>query len=127
MVLAVALLASLVTLPYSVRWYNVQELSKAVRHAPALKPVVAYDHYARTHVAPTVGSAKRTSPPERNGSEHNGPHSGPYAGWAHRTTSWLGHDDLGRSLLYRLLPGFLVSLLIGLAAATMAVVRRRRA
>jgi ABC-type dipeptide/oligopeptide/nickel transport system permease subunit len=36
-------------------------------------------------------------------------------------SSWLGHDDLGRSLLFRVLPGFLVSLGIGLAAAGMAV------
>jgi len=35
--------------------------------------------------------------------------------------SWLGHDDLGRSLLFRLLPGLLVSLTIGLTAAAMAV------
>ena len=121
-VLALALLVSLVTLPYSVRWYNIQELSAAVRHAPSLEPVVPHDHYARPRPLPTVGSAVRISPSQRDGSEHNGPHSGPYAGWAYRTTSWLGHDDLGRSLLYRLLPGFLVSLLIGLAAAMMAVV-----
>lgn len=36
--------------------------------------------------------------------------------------SWFGHDDLGRSLFYRVLPGFLVSLSIGLAAAGVAVV-----
>lgn len=35
--------------------------------------------------------------------------------------SWLGYDDLGRSLLFRLLPGLLVSLTIGLTAAAMAV------
>jgi ABC-type dipeptide/oligopeptide/nickel transport system permease subunit len=36
-------------------------------------------------------------------------------------SSWFGHDDLGRSLLFRVLPGFLVSFGIGLAAAMMAV------
>jgi ABC-type dipeptide/oligopeptide/nickel transport system permease subunit len=34
----------------------------------------------------------------------------------------MGHDDLGRSLFYRVWPGLLVSLSIGLAAAAMAVV-----
>jgi ABC-type dipeptide/oligopeptide/nickel transport system permease subunit len=40
----------------------------------------------------------------------------------YQASSWLGHDDLGRSLLFRLLPGFLISLAIGLGAAVMAVV-----
>lgn len=35
--------------------------------------------------------------------------------------AWLGYDDLGRSLLFRILPGLLVSLTIGLTAAAMAV------
>ena len=104
-VLAVALLASLVTLPYSVRWYNVQELDRAVRHGPSVTPVVPVAHYADR---PRPAS-ETASPP-------------PLTAMAHRATSWLGHDDLGRSLLYRLLPGFLVSLSIGLAAAVMAVV-----
>ncbi|MBU0718731.1 MAG: hypothetical protein KJ749_10820, partial [Planctomycetes bacterium] len=41
---------------------------------------------------------------------------------ANRATSWFGHDDLGRSLFYRLWPGFLVSLGIGSAAALIAIV-----
>ena len=35
--------------------------------------------------------------------------------------AWLGYDDLGRSLLMRLLPGLLVSLAIGLSAAAISV------
>ena len=38
----------------------------------------------------------------------------------HRASSWLGHDDLGRSLLFRLVPGFLISLAIGLVSAAVA-------
>lgn len=35
--------------------------------------------------------------------------------------AWMGYDDLGRSLLFRILPALLVSLTIGLTAAAMAV------
>jgi ABC-type dipeptide/oligopeptide/nickel transport system permease subunit len=40
---------------------------------------------------------------------------------AYLASSWFGHDDLGRSLFYRVMPGFLVSLSVGLAAAAIAV------
>ena len=43
--LAVIIVTSLGTLPLSLRWYNVQELDTAVRHAPSLHPVVAYEQY----------------------------------------------------------------------------------
>ena len=92
--------ASAVTLPVSMRWYNVQELDTAVRHAPSFAPVVSIRQYAKT------------------------PHSERPSRWirfSHRTTSWLGHDDLGRSLVFRIMPGFLVSLGIGLSAAVMAI------
>ena len=96
-VLAGLLAASVGTLPLSRRWYNVQELDAAVRHPPSLRPIVSYDHY---ETDPRFPIAARI---------------------AHHALSWFGHDDLGRSLFYRVLPGFLVSLAIGLAAAVMAV------
>jgi len=96
-VLAGLLAASVGTLPLSRRWYNVQELGAAVRHPPSLRPIVSYEHY---ETGPRLPAAARI---------------------AHYAVSWFGHDDLGRSLFYRLLPGFLVSLAIGLAAAAMAV------
>ena len=94
--LGLIILLGAVTLPYSLRWYNIQEFDTAVRRPPSWSPVLPRDIYA--------------------------PDSAGFAAeLAHRTTSWLGHDDLGRSLLYRLLPGFLVSLGLGGAAATMAM------
>ncbi|MDO8629345.1 MAG: ABC transporter permease [Phycisphaerales bacterium] len=97
---ALLIVPSLVTLPLALRWYNVQELDTAVRHPPSRSPVVALDRYA---AAPDRGAVS------------------PWIRLAYRASSWLGHDDLGRSLLYRILPGFLISLAIGLAAAAMAV------
>lgn len=93
-VLLLLTVVSAVTLPLSRRWYNVQELDVAVRHAPALRPVVPFESYEKKRSAVEA---------------------------AHFATSWLGHDDLGRSLLFRLMPGYLLSLTIGLAAAGMAV------
>jgi ABC-type dipeptide/oligopeptide/nickel transport system permease subunit len=90
------LAASLSTLPWSLRWYNVQELDAAVRAAPSFRPVVPLARFE--------GEVPRAM-----------------ARAAHVATSWFGHDDLGRSLFYRLLPGFLLSLLVGLAAAGIAV------
>lgn len=91
-----SILASAATLPFSLAWYNVQEFDRAVRQPPSWAPTLPLEVYS-----PNAGGA--------------------LAPVAHRATSWLGHDDLGRSLLYRLLPGFLVSLGIGGAAATMAM------
>ena len=101
-----AVAVSAVSLPLSLRWYNVQELDAAVRHAPALRPVVPMAQFEIM----TASDASAAGPP------------GLLATVAHGASSWLGHDDLGRSLLFRLLPGFLVSLAIGLAAALVAVV-----
>ncbi len=100
-ILLLVTLTSIVSLPVSIRWYNVQELETAVRHEPSFSPVVALQQY-------TKNSSRNQS-------------SG-WIGLCHRTTSWLGHDDLGRSLVFRIMPGFLVSLGIGLAAAIMAIV-----
>ncbi|UCE59430.1 MAG: ABC transporter permease [Phycisphaerales bacterium] len=101
LVLVVLLILSVSTLPLSVEWYNVQELQAAVRHAPSIEPVIPLSQYtsaSETEVTDGIVAS------------------------AHGVSSWLGHDDLGRSLLYRLLPAFLVSLAVGLAAAMMAVV-----
>ena len=100
--LLLAMLAiTLGTLPLSLSWYNVQDLETAVRHRPAFSPVVPIDRFEPADTGNAGGSLARL---------------------AHGASSWCGHDDLGRSLLYRLLPGFLVSFGIGIAAAVTAVV-----
>lgn len=104
-VLALLTIGAVGTLPLSLRWYNAQELDLAVRHPPALSPVVPYERVADQSVTPTGGP---------RGLKHA-------ARFAYGTSSWFGHDDLGRSLFYRVLPGLLVSLGIGLAAALIAV------
>ncbi|MCO6439170.1 MAG: ABC transporter permease [Phycisphaerae bacterium] len=97
-----ALLAaiSLLTLPVTWSWHDVQALTSAIRHPPALSPAVDRETYLNA------------------GDGHQG--------WErdilYHTVSWLGHDDLGRSLLMRLMPAFLVSLGIGLGAAIMALI-----
>ncbi len=103
LVLGTLILTSLGTLPYAVCWHNVQELGEAVRHAPSLDPVVSYDHYS-ARGGPAAGGVL-----------------GAYAARAHRLSSSMGHDDLGRSLFYRVWPGLLVSLSVGLAAVVIAV------
>jgi ABC-type dipeptide/oligopeptide/nickel transport system permease subunit len=84
--------------PWSLRWYNLQELDTAVRHPPSATPIVPL-----TCLEPRAGKTSVLTD------------------LAHQASSWLGHDDLGRSLLFRLLPGLLLSLLIGLSAALMAL------
>ena len=103
--LAVLAGLGLAALPFSLRWYNVQELGDAVRHAPSITPVVPIDRYLAELDRADAGEMTHR-----------------LAGWAHRTSSLLGHDDLGRSLMFRLWPGLLVSLLIGGASALVAVV-----
>ena len=93
-------LCSLIALPVSLRWNNVQNLDTAVRHPPSLRAAAPLEQFERSAAAPASWWTRA----------------------AHSASSWLGHDDLGRSLLYRLLPAFLLSLLIGLSAAAMAVV-----
>lgn len=103
--LAVVTGTCIITLPLSVEWYNAQELSEAIRHKPSATPVVPYETYGPVSLGDEDGEADSM-----------------WGRLAYRTVSWLGHDDLGRSLLYRLMPGFLISLTVGLAAAAMAVV-----
>ena len=93
------ILLSLVMLPFSVRWHNAQELTRSVRHPPTWSPVQP-DSNQVADITPRDASSAL----------------------AHRAVSWFGHDDLGRSLFFRVLPGFLVSLAIGLAAALVAVI-----
>jgi oligopeptide transport system permease protein len=103
-VLGLFTLISLLTLPLSLRWYDVQQLEAAVRHGPARAPIVNLETYTRELKRASAGGVTQALAPI-----------------GHASSSWLGHDDLGRSLLYRLLPGFLVSIAIGLAAAAVAV------
>ena len=101
MLIAFGVVTSLATLPLTMVWHNVQTLDRAIRHPPSPAPVVAFSRYsAALKTEEGMGGFART---------------------VHRASSWMGHDDLGRSLLFRVLPGFLVSSLIGLAAALMAV------
>jgi len=103
-VLALGTALSLLTLPWASRWYNVQSLGEAVRHTPSASAVVPYDRYAQTlQQADTSVAVRRLAPT------------------AHGASGWLGYDDLGRSLLFRLLPAFLLSLLIGVASAGLAM------
>ncbi len=97
MLLAVLLATAVASLPFALRWYNVQELSSAVRHRPSATPVVPFASYEREATG-SRGAARA----------------------AYHLTSVMGHDDLGRSLFFRIAPALLVSLGIGLAAAVMA-------
>ncbi len=103
-VFASVLLIVLTTLPWTTRWYNIQSLDSAVRAAPMISPVVTFEAY---------GVAL-------NPSEVSGWPKLSRLMW--QTTSWMGHDDLGRSLFHRILPATLLSLIIGGCAAFIAVV-----
>ena len=105
LMLGVAVGIGTLSLPFSARWYNVQSLGDAVRHAPSTTAVVPDRTYLRELEAVAAGNAVQALAPT-----------------VLRVSGWLGYDDLGRSLLFRLLPGFLISLLIGLASAGLAVV-----
>ncbi len=91
---------ALLTLPYADAWYNVQDVEHGIRQPPAFQPRVGFALYGNS------------APPD-------------YPSWAtrfaFRAVSWMGHDNLGRSLFYRVMPALLISLSIGLAAALIAV------
>lgn len=91
-------------LPFSWSWFNVQDLEHAVRAEPTLSVIVPYEFYQRPLESNVLGSYVT--------------HLGPAA---HAATSWFGYDDVGRSLFFRVLLGWLVSLCIGLAAAVISV------
>jgi len=101
--LAATTMISVIALPVSLRLYNVQLPDRAVRQPPTFAP----------------RSTLRDVTREENAVSDSDPAVA--ARWEHRVFSWMGHDDLGRSLLFRLLAGFVVSLLVGLGAASMAV------
>ncbi len=103
-VFATVLLIALASLPWTTRWYNVQSLDSAVRAAPMTLPAVAFDAYGKA-----LNHGVRSDWPRLDR-------------FAWRATSWMGHDDLGRSLLCRILPATLLSLIIGGCAAFVAVV-----
>lgn len=95
---------SLAALPASTRWYNVQSLGPAIRHAPSTGPVID-----RAILLDGVfGEANRWNRTALR--------------FAYGVSSLFGHDNLGRSLLFRLLLAFPVSAAIGLAAAMIALV-----
>ncbi len=96
------MLGAIFSLPTSARWYNVQATDIAVRSQPSLDPVVPLERFFDTSGANAIPSRLDQI--------------------LYRMTSLFGHDDLGRSLTYRVLPGFLVSLCIGLGAALMATI-----
>ncbi len=113
------IIPAILALPFSRRWNNVQNLDTAVRHPPSLHPVTMLEHFERF-----PGTSNQSLPPLQGGIQ-GGPQPIRYPWWtrfAFSLSSLLGHDDLGRSLLYRLLPAFLLSMLIGLASAVMAVI-----
>ncbi len=90
--------------PFSASWYDVQDIAVAVRMPPSLGKTVDYELYQRDLAAHGLGQHF----------ERLGP-------LAHRMASWMGYDNLGRSVFYRSLFGWLVSLTIGLAAASISV------
>lgn len=91
---------ALITLPWTLTWYDVQPLN-LVREGPAFWPRSSEVFVTREFQNGASGGTllDRT------------------VGF---TSSWLGHDDLGRSLMFRILPALLISLGIGLMGAMMA-------
>jgi len=92
--------ASLLTLPLSWGWHDLQSLEH-VRLSPTLSNPVPYDEIA-------------SEPLKNSRFESWTPHF-------HKLGGLMGFDSLGRSLLYRCLLGGAVSLAIGFAAATISV------
>jgi len=97
-------IAAVACLPFSWSWFNVQDLHHAVRAEPSFAARTPYDSYGKAIAAgPFAGMVQSISP------------------IVHPASGWFGYDDLGRSLLFRLSLGWLVSLAIGLGAAGMSV------
>jgi ABC-type dipeptide/oligopeptide/nickel transport system permease subunit len=91
--------------PFTWSWSNVQNLRNAVRHAPTaqvLTPAESFDVALKGSVAQTLPPSIATS---------------------FRTAAgWMGYDALGRSVLFRLMCGWLISLAIGLGAAGVSII-----
>lgn len=92
-------------LPFSGSWFDVQGLEQAVRHPPSYLPSGEYTRFADQLQMSRMGRPLAWAGPA-----------------AYRAAGWMGYDALGRSLFYRCLLGWLVSLGVGLAAAATAVV-----
>ncbi|MEE9294030.1 MAG: ABC transporter permease [Phycisphaerae bacterium] len=96
--------AAVLLSPLSLRWFNVQDLSGAVRGAPTSTPITRYAVYSGQLGEGSGGSMLSSIAPTVYGA-----------------AGWMGYDALGRSLLFRVLFGWLVSLGIGLGAAFMSL------
>jgi len=100
----VVTLVIVLALPFSLSWFDVQDVAGAVRHQPTFYQVVDY----------ALGEPALRDHP-----------LGRYFVWAgpavHHLAAWWGYDQVGRSLLFRCLLGFVVSLAVGLGAALMAM------
>lgn len=91
-------------LPFSSGWYNVQDLEHAVRARPTLNQELPYAPYRSPLEASRLGWLVTRLGPT-----------------IYLAAGWMGYDDVGRSLLFRVLFGWLVSLGIGLGAAVISV------
>lgn len=104
-VLALMALAAAALAPWSAAWYDVQEIDSAVRHPPSWKPAGNEEAFlARLSREPVAFRAPWITQALAD------------------ARSLLGHDDLGRSLLFRLALGMLVSLVIAAGATATAIV-----
>ncbi|MGB0714371.1 MAG: ABC transporter permease [Phycisphaerae bacterium] len=93
---------AMLLLPLGARWSNVQALEEAVRHAPSWSPAVSLESYRSVR---TTEGGPATS-----------------VEWlAHAASGWMGYDNLGRSLLFRVMTALFISLSIGLGAGLTAV------
>ena len=82
----------------------VQDLKRGIRQGPTADPVTEYAPFGRR-----LSAMRRPDSLQRLGP------------MVHAAGGWLGYDDVGRSLLYRILLGLPVSLGIGLGAAFLSV------
>ncbi len=103
-VLACIVLSGLVTLPFSLGWYDYQSLDH-VRTAPQWAAPMPYDGPAEQRLLDAAGGRWLAG-------------LGP---GLFRIGGIMGFDSLGRSLLYRCLLGGVISLAVGLSAAIMSV------
>ncbi len=97
-------LVTIVSLPFALSWYAKQNLDDAVRAPPSLTNPVEYRAMQPALETHPVGRWVKGAGPT-----------------AHAVASWMGHDALGRSLWYRCMLGWQVSLMIGSAAALLSL------
>lgn len=94
---------SAVALPWSLAWFDAENLATGVRHGPSMTSVTPAESLDRE--VGDVPAAMR-----------------PLGSFMRGAASWLGHDDLGRSLLFRLALGLIVSLAVAAGATATALV-----